>query len=139
MTIEELEQYQAEKKECADIKQRMSKLGGRKNIVCDTVRGSMVDYPFTAHTIRIEGISQKSINYRAILHAQYRRKHDAVLAHTVKVEYWLESVRDARVRNIVRYRYMDGMSWREVSRRVYGQRSENRARMALVRYFTNCS
>jgi hypothetical protein len=139
MTIEELEQYRYEKEECEDLKRRMSQTGGRTSIVRDTVRGSMAEYPFTAHTIRIEGISSKSMRCHAILKAQYRRKREKLLLHTVEVEKWLDTVRDAKIRCIVRYRYIDGKEWREVSRRVYGQRSYNRAYMALLRFFTNCS
>ena len=139
MTIEELEQYRYEKEECDDLKRRMTQTGGRSNIVRDTVRGSMPEHPYTAHTIRIEGISTREIKCRAILNAQYRRKHENVLAHTVAIERWLDTVRDARIRCIVRYRYFDGREWPDVSRRVYGYRSQNRARMALNRFLTNCS
>lgn len=139
MTIEQLEQYRYEKEECEDLKRRMSQTGGRTSIVRDTVRGSMAEYPFTAHTIRIEGISSKSMRCHAILKAQYRRKREKLLVHTVEVEKWLDTVRDAKIRCIVRHRYFDGREWPEVSRRVYGTRSANRARMALMRFFTNCS
>jgi hypothetical protein len=139
MTIEELDQYRYAKEECADLKRRITQTSNRVSVVCDTVRGSMPEHPFTAHTIRIEGISTKSIRYRSFLNAQYRRKHERVLAQTIEIEQWLDTVRDAKIRCIVRYRYIDGKDWREVSRRVYGQRSYNRAYMALARYFTNCS
>jgi hypothetical protein len=139
MTIEELEQYRYEKDECADLKRRIEQAGGRSSIVRDTVRGSMPEYPFTAHTIRIEGISSKSIRNRAYLKSQYRRKREKLLDKTVRVEQWLDTVRDAKIRCIVRYRYFDGREWPEVSRRVYGARSANRARMALIRFLTNCS
>lgn len=139
MTIDDLEQYRYEKEECEDLKRRMSQMGGRTSIVRDTVRGSMVEYPFTAHTIRIEGISSKSMRCQAVLKAQYRRKRDQLIARTVEVERWLDTVRDAKIRCIVRYRYFDGIEWPEVSRRVYGSRSPNRARMALIRFLTNHS
>lgn len=139
MTIDELEQYRFEKQECEDLKHRIAQVGGRTSIVRDTVRGSMPEYPFTAHTIRIEGISHKSIRCRSMLKAQYQRKRDIVMMRTVEVERWLDKVKDAKIRCIVRYRYIDGREWPEVSRRVYGYRSANRARMALVRFFTDCS
>lgn len=139
MTIEELEQYRFEKEECADLKRRMTQNVGRSKVVSDTVRGSMQEHPYTAHTIRIEGVSNKEIRCRAILKAKYRRKYEIVLAQTVEIENWLETVRDAKIRCIVRYRYFDGIEWPDVSRRVYGHRSPNRARMALARFFTNCS
>ena len=139
MTIDKLEQYRYEKEECEDIKRRMSQMGSRTSIVRDTVRGSMAEYPFTAHTIRIEGISSKSMRCQAMLKAQYRRKREKLLEHTVEVEKWLDTVRDAKIRCIVRYRYFDHREWPEVSRRVYGTRSPNRARMALLRFLTNCS
>lgn len=139
MTIDELEQYRYEKQECEDLKRRMSQTGSRTSIVRDTVRGSMPEYPFTAHTIRIEGISSKSIRCHATLKAQYQRKRENLIAHTVGVEKWLDTVKDAKIRCIVRYRYFDGREWPEVSRRVYGTRSPNRARMALMRFLTNCS
>lgn len=139
MTIEELEQYRFEKEECEDLKRRISQMGGRTSIVRDTVRGSMVEYPFTAHTIRIEGVSCKTMRCQAMLKDQYRRKRDRVLAHTLAIEQWLEAVPDAKIRCIVRYRYFDGKEWPDVSRRVYGHRSSNRARMTIHRFLTNYS
>lgn len=139
ITIEELEQYLFEKRECEDLKRREAQYSGRGNVVRDTVRGSMTEYPYTAHTIRIEGVSSRSINTRSRLQRQYSRKRKALMEHTLRIEHWLETVQDSKIRCIVRYRYMDGLSWSEVSRRVFGKRSANHARMALNRYFTKCS
>ena len=139
MTMDELEQYRYEREECEDLKRRMTQGAGRAKVVSDTVRGSMQEHPFTAHTNRIEGVSNKEMRCRAILKAKYRRKYEIVLAHMVEIECWLDTVRDAKIRCIVRYRYFDGKEWPDVSRRVYGYRSANRARMALNRFLTNCS
>lgn len=139
MTIQELEQYADLKKELADLRKRIEHLSGKSSVVHDTVRGSMSEFPYCSHTIRIDGVSNRSARLVKSLAQQYARKEAALLEQTILIESWMDTIRDAKIRRIVRYRYEDGLTWMEVSRRVYGHRSENRARMTLNRYFTHCS
>ena len=99
----------------------------------------MTEFPFCQHTIRVEGVSVKTEKLTRALSGQYARKEQELIKQTIAIECWMDTIKDSRIRQIIRLRYEDGLAWREVSRRVYGKRSENRARMALNRYFTQCS
>lgn len=54
MTKEQLEQYTSIKEE---IKELEAELDKRKSPVSDIVTGSMEDYPYTQHSITIQGLS----------------------------------------------------------------------------------
>ncbi len=52
-----------------------------------------------------------------------------------EIETWLDTVEDADVRSIVRWRFIMGYSWKRTSREVYGVDNYYRARKKFTRYF----
>lgn len=52
-----------------------------------------------------------------------------------EIETWLDTVSDADIRSIIRWRYILGYSWKRTSREVFGTESYYRARKKLLRYF----
>ena len=58
----------------------------------------------------------------------------ACLLKIARIEEFLGGIERADIRMIIDYRYFKGLSWVAVSQKVYGEPSENRARMALVRF-----
>jgi hypothetical protein len=52
-----------------------------------------------------------------------------------EIEAWLDTVEDADVRSIVRWRFIMGCSWKRTSREVYGVDNYYRARKKFLRYF----
>ena len=68
LTKEQLEQYTSIKEE---IKELEAELDKRKSPVSDIVTGSMEDYPYTQHSITIQGLS--SDTYSLDLKLTYKK------------------------------------------------------------------
>ena len=53
---------------------------------------------------------------------------------TDSVEKYIDSIEDSRKRNIMRYRYIDGMTWRETAKKLGPGNSEDAVRMEIKRF-----
>ena len=57
---------------------------------------------------------------------------------SLDIESWLETVNDAEIRSIIRWRYMLGLSWKQTGKRIYGDLDGGDAcRMKIKRFFRN--
>lgn len=54
---------------------------------------------------------------------------------SLDIESWLETVNDAEIRSIIRWRYMLGLSWKRTSAKVYGRNDYYLARKKFYRFF----
>ena len=52
-----------------------------------------------------------------------------------RVNSWLVGIDDPEIRSIIRWHYLDGKSWKQTSRLVYGASSYYNARKKLMRWF----
>jgi len=136
ITITDLEQYrqlQREVKQIAKRLENMSKAPG--NIVADAVKGSSHDMRAKETLFTIIGLDQRNrFKYerlQRILEARAIRLNNNLLA----IEAFVDTVTRSDIRRIIDYRYIQGLSWIAVSTRVYDYPSQNRARMAITRYF----
>ena len=90
-----LQQYTSIKEE---IKELEAELDKRKSPVSDIVTGSMEDYPYTQHSITIQGLSSDTysldfkLTYKKIQLEQQR----------AEIENFLDSVQDSKIRRIIR-------------------------------------
>lgn len=51
------------------------------------------------------------------------------------VEQWLLEIKDSRIRLIVRCKYIQGLSWKEVAKKVGGNNTEEGVKSAFHRFF----
>lgn len=51
-----------------------------------------------------------------------------------QVEEYLEGIKDSRIRRIMRYRYIDDLSWAQVAHRMGGQHTAESCRQTTERY-----
>lgn len=137
-----LEQYTNLQKEERDLISRIQSLDARilnmevNTIVADTVtRGKHNKKPLG--TVRIEGFP--SLDYQRKKGQLKRLKERLVvkdaelLDKLTEVEEYIESVEDSRIRQIMRYRFLDDMSWRQIAKAMYPETEES-ARKAMQRY-----
>ena len=117
-----LKQYRHLVMEIKDIDRRIIS-HNRAEVQRDTVRGG---YGGTQH-FDIEGqpdkgkTLEKSRLQMEIL--QKKKKRAELEARTAAVEAFIDAVDDSRMRQILRLRYMDGMSWNETAKNIgeFGQ------------------
>lgn len=136
------EQYAAMRLEHADLRKRISRMQRELRLlqnsrVADTVTGSRED--LTIGPIKVVGKPTRQYAEQqkklAALIARYNTNADILAAKLEEVEHYLEAVEDARLRTMLRLRYVDGYTWTDVGLRI-GLTSSG-VRMAIERFFEN--
>ena len=134
------EQYAAMRLEHADLRKRISRMQRELRLlqnsrVADTVTGSRED--LTIGPIKVVGKPTRQYAEQqkklAALIARYNTNADILAAKLEEVEHYLDAVEDARLRTMLRLRYVDGYTWTDVGMRI-GITSSG-VRMAIERFF----
>ena len=131
-----LEQLSSLNIELDNIEKRLEELEMKpRKIVQDSVQGSSSEYPYTSHTMKIEGIEEQRYNLRKkVLKKQYRSKIKRIKKLLKNVEYELNYIKDSEIREIIRMRYEENLSWIQIQIRTKSD-SEDKARKKLERFF----
>lgn len=116
MTREFLERYQGILADIAAIK---------ADKVTDTVSASSLEFPFTQHTVTIQGVPEDWRSRR--LQELYRDK--------ARIEAYIESVGDDTVRAIMRYRIKQGLSWGEIAAKFHGKYAGDAIKKKYYKFF----
>lgn len=116
MTREFLERYQGILADIAAIK---------ADKVMDTVSASSADFPYSQHTVTVQGVPADWRSQR--LSELYRDKG--------RIELYIESVEDDTVRAIMRYRIKQGLSWDQVAARMGHFFSAESIKMKYLRWW----
>lgn len=80
--------------------------------VSDTVTGSSVDPPYTRHTIKINGVSERKLrrNQRIIAELEVR---------CAEVDEDIAGMEDSRLAQILLMKYVEGLEWEEIAKEVH--------------------
>lgn len=139
-----LEQYTSMQAEQKDIRRRIENLK-------DDIRGLEENRSETADsvtcgrkgkkalkTVKISGFPeveyQTKIGRLKKLRMRLELADDQLLELLSGVEEYVESIEDSRMRLIMRYRYMDNMTWKEIARRMRGGSTADSIRMEHNRF-----
>lgn len=105
--------------------------------VLDSVKGTRKDG--TIGNIRIEGfpvVSQDEKLERLYRYKTQLRNSEKRAAELVsEIEKYINSIEDCRMRRIIRYRFIDKLSWNAVADKMGGNNTEDGMRMAVSRFF----
>ena len=113
------------------------KLNRKKRTVVQTnVKGSSPDFPYIEQHFRIQGTT---FTVKDDSHLRYEEKALAqrkARAEEVKhqVDEWLMTV-PIRMQRIIRYRYLEGMTWEQVAARMGRRATGDSVRKELERFF----
>ena len=108
----------------------------RKKIVQDRVSGSAHEFPYTAKSFHIEGLS-----YPVVKDPDELDRREAILqerlqkAEEIKrqVEAWMLTI-PQRMQRIIRYRVLEELSWNEVSIRMGRKATADSVRMEYTNF-----
>jgi len=135
VTIKQLEQYAAQRKEAADLERRIRQLEDRaRGRVSDTVKASLPEYPYTEHTVTVRGYPERTARHLAMTAGLLERQRAELARELAEIEAWIATVQDSRTRQLIRYHYLDGRSWASAAQAVYGHPCADVARMRVKRY-----
>jgi len=113
LTKEELLKLRKITSEVEQIKQELENV--KCEYVMDSVKGSSVNYPYTQHGIKIEGYDIGSYN-RKVKRIQNRltRKLEELMDEKDILTEYICTVNDSDLRQILMYRYINGLTWQEI-------------------------
>lgn len=141
---EALDQYTAVKKEreyiadkVATLERQIDRMEQNGYRVKDTVRGGEGNM----HHYVIEGFPYSDYSRRKTLLRVRRQQlidRDEQLAELeTQVEHFLSELADSRLRQMIEYRYIEGMSWVQVADKMGGNNTADGCRMAVERFLRN--
>ena len=135
MDKELLEQISHLHREKKDLRERLEELESKPlKHVKDSVQGSGTSYPFVQHHCTIEGVeySRQGVQRRRLrkLIKSAQRNIDKKIKN---LEYELEKIEDSEIRQIIRYKYEDNLSWVQIMFKM-NYKSEENARIKLKRF-----
>ena len=92
----------------------------RKDILNDRVYGSMKEFPYTVHGIKIHGMAYSVVSAPGSLDAYERlleeRKAQAEEIK-IQVEAWLNTI-PQRMQRIIRFKFFEGVTWAETATKI---------------------
>lgn len=108
MTKEKLTKYRSTKKELDNIKYRIIELEHKKTsiksqIINDTVAGEVERDKIGAILVKIEELLEL-----------YRSKEIELLDQQLEIELVINTLSNPLERNVMRYRYLDGLKWERI-------------------------
>lgn len=119
-----LRQYVSLKKESEDLKRRIYRLKSEVN------------------KMRNDGIISSDTNTyieKQVLRAEYIDRltelEQKLIKKTVEIENYISEIPDSFIRQIIRYKYVDGMSWERTARKMGGYNTRDSIRMTAKRFF----
>ncbi len=136
MTKEFLDNIENINNEIKDLEKRLIKIKNKEcTVIKDSVKGSSTNYPYTKHSIQIEGVElPKNKHLKRKYEKMIKSKKYKLEKLKVQLEYELNYVTDSTIRDIIRYKYNDGMTWLQIMFKMK-YNSESKARMKLERFF----
>ncbi len=127
MTVEELKQYRAIKAEIKDLE-----ISLKKNNIKDIVQGSDEEFPYTKHSIKVNGLSGNNENISQLnrLYSLRQRKK--------KIDDFIDDIENISLQRAFRLMYIEGerkKSWTEAA--INMKYDPDALRMKCFRYIKN--
>lgn len=107
MTKDDLEQIKGLKSEIKAIQDDLHNLP----ITKDSVTGSMVDFPYIQRTVVISGLDEDKGKK---LRKRLEKKLDELQDMLLEMENWLDTIPDSEIRAILRLKYRNGMTNKQI-------------------------
>lgn len=133
MDKEQLKQIKYIKSEIAVIENQINNI--QPSTITDKVTGSSSYFPYTQRSFTIEGVDNEEFYKRSIrLQNKLMRRKKKLLELQEEVNNFIDGIDDSLVRQVITLRYIDGVSWQEVSDKIGGEYTPDRVRKIAERF-----
>ncbi|GAA0763820.1 hypothetical protein SDC9_83104 [bioreactor metagenome] len=113
MDKEKLKRYRRLLSELELLKRQLEKI--EPEFVMDSVNGSDTEFPYTQHKMHIEGYDLESYRKKvARLNKRIVSKMNELVEEKDSLIEFIYNIEDSEIRQIFIYRYMDGLTWKEI-------------------------
>ncbi len=119
-----------------ETEQEINKLNQKKKTVIQTnVKGSMHEFPYTEQRFKIQGTAfsvkdDSSLRHEEKLLVQRKARAEQI---KIEVEEWMLTI-PSRMQRIIKYRYLEGMSWGQVAVMMGRRATADSVRMELRKF-----
>lgn len=136
MTKEFLDNIENLSNEINSLESRLEKIEEKENrVVADSVQTSSKTFPYTLHSTTIIGIkTPHNSNLKRKYKKMIKNKQYKLDKLKLQLEYELNYITDSAIRDIIRYKYNDNLSWVQIMFKM-NYKSESTAKMKLNRFF----
>lgn len=108
MTRNELAEYCDLKQEIEDLEKRIDRIHKTSEMVSDTVQNGY------KHRAVIYGVDLKRKRKLNTYENKLQEFYDKLFEQQNKIEDYIETISQSNIRQIFRYRYIDGFSWKQI-------------------------
>ncbi len=116
-----------------ETEREIQKLNRKKKTVVQTnVTGSMHEFPYVRQHFKVQGTTFTVKEDSHLRHKEKILEQQKAKAEQVKqqVEEWMLTV-PSRMQRIIRYRYLEGLSWQQVAAKMGRRATADSVRMEL--------
>lgn len=120
MTKEKLKRYRRLLSELELLKRQLEKL--EPEFISDSVSGSDSEFPYTNHKMHVEGYDLNSYKRKVSrLNKRIINKMNELVEEKDSLIEFIYNLEDSEVRQIFIYKYLDGLTWKEIAAKMnYG-------------------
>ena len=120
MTKEKLKRYRRLLSELELLKRQLEKL--EPEFISDSVSGSDSEFPYTNHKMHVEGYDLNSYKRKVSrLNKRIINKMNELVEEKESLIECIYNLEDSEVRQIFIYKYLDGLTWKEIAAKMnYG-------------------
>lgn len=112
MTERELSKYYYLKKEVQDLEERIKEFGSG-------VKSTQIKEVSVSSSHNRKSIEETKIELISIL----TEKRISALEQYLEIERYIEDIEDVEIRNLMRYRFLDLMTWEQIAEKVFQERT----------------
>lgn len=117
MDKEKLKRYRRLLSELELLKRQLEKI--EPEFVMDSVNGSDTEFPYTQHKMHIEGYDLESYRKKvARLNKRIVSKMNELVEEKDSLIEFIYNIEDSEIRQIFIHKYIDGMIWREIAKKM---------------------
>lgn len=133
MDKEQLKQIRYIKTEIEVIQKQIDNLEPASAI--DKVNGSSNHFPYTKRSFTVEGIDTVEYRQKAqLLQRKLEYKKQELTDKLIELEKFIDNIPDSLVRQIIRLRYIECLTWNKIARLVGNNNTADSVRMIVNRY-----
>lgn len=116
MTLERLGQYRSLTAEITELQHQIAEQ--KKTKYTDTVKGSLLEYPYTETTVTVCG-------YSPIIVEKLRKRQAKLIQERIAIENYISGIDDSLTRRVITMRFIQGIGWKSLGHKLVGNTSES--------------
>ena len=142
MTKYDLSQLMYLDREIKQLRKKLDQLQKQRDaargVQIDSVQGSSTVYPYTLHTIPLEGLNVSAVErldkeWEKVQTLLEEKLIEREIARSERTRF-IQAITDSQVRQILTLKYIEGKNWQQVANEIGGGNTASAVRMTAERF-----